>query len=87
MAKKSVDRLVEVDGWSIADLANRSGLDVERVEAIVDGRWLPAPTERLLLARALDMDVDEIHWGHTLNPRNLRYHRFGLPKDFTSDEP
>jgi hypothetical protein len=26
--------------------------------------------------------VDQISWGHTMNPRNVRYHRFGLKEDF-----
>ena len=57
-------------------------LPVERVAAIVDGRWLASPQERERIAAALGVPAAEISWGHTMNPRNVRYHRFGLKEDF-----
>jgi hypothetical protein len=52
------------------------------VLAIVDGRWLASPAERAAIAAALGVAVETISWGHTMNPRNVRYHRFGLKEDF-----
>ncbi len=75
--KKSVDVLVEERAWPVEELAARSGLEVDRVEAIVDGRWLPCPEERQQIAQAFEREVDQIYWGHTLNPRNIRYRRIG----------
>ncbi len=79
---KTVDVLLEELGLSIDELAQRSSLDPERVLAIVDGRWLTSPQERERIAAALSVDPSLISWGHTMNPRNVRYHRFGLKEDF-----
>jgi lambda repressor-like predicted transcriptional regulator len=79
---KTVDIVLEELGWSLDDLAARCQLDLERVAAIVDGRWLPSPAERQRIADALGVPSEEISWGHTMSPRNVRYHRFGLKEDF-----
>jgi hypothetical protein len=84
---KSVDVVLEEMQWSLEDLADRCALPIERVEAIVDGRWLPSPAERESIAAAIGMPVAEISWGHTMNPRNVRYHRFGLKEDFNDSRP
>ncbi|RIK88645.1 MAG: hypothetical protein DCC67_00475 [Planctomycetota bacterium] len=80
---KTVDLLMEELKLSVDELAGRTTLDAQRVAAIVDGRWLPSPAERALLATALNWPIDDISWGHTMNPRNVRYHRFGLKEDFS----
>jgi hypothetical protein len=79
---KTVDLLLEEQTLSVEELAERCGLDAQRVLAIVDGRWLASPAERTAIAAALGAAVDQISWGHTMNPRNVRYHRFGLKEDF-----
>ena len=79
---KTVDLLIEEQNLNIDQLAARCELDGERVLAIVDGRWLASPSERAAIAAALGVAVDSISWGHTMNPRNVRYHRFGLKEDF-----
>ena len=78
----TVDVLLETRGLMIEDLAERSGLPEERVEAIALGRWTPSPQERLRIAEAFDVPVDDVAWGHTMDPRNVRYRRFGLKEDF-----
>lgn len=79
---KSVDQLLMDGGLTIAELAERAQLDAARVAAIVHGRWTPSPTERQRIAAALSVGVDEIIWGHTMDPRNVRYRRFGLKERF-----
>jgi hypothetical protein len=79
---KTVDVLLEELNLSIDQLAEKSALPAERVLAIVDGRWLASPAERGVIAAALGVPIEEISWGHTMNPRNVRYHRFGLREDF-----
>jgi len=79
---KTVDLLIEEQNVSIDQLAEKCGLLPERVLAIVDGRWLASPDERTRMAAALKTAVDQISWGHTMSPRNVRYHRFGLKEDF-----
>lgn len=79
---KTVEFLLEMTGVSLVELAARSGLRLARIEAIADGRWTPSPVERGRVAAAFDVPVEEISWGHTMNPRNVRYRRFGLKDSF-----
>ena len=78
----SIDVLFESSGIGITELAQRSGLTAQRVRSIVRGRWLPSPAQRQAIANALGVDVADVSWGHTMHPRNVRYHRFGLKEDF-----
>ena len=78
---KTIDRLMEELQWGLERLAKESGLSVQRIEAIVDGRWTPSPAERGKLANAFGVPVEQISWGHNINPRNRRYHQFGLPEE------
>jgi hypothetical protein len=78
----TIDHLIEVAGLSIQSIAERTGLPVARVEAIAEGRWTPAADERGRIASAFGIAVEEISWGHSMNPRNIRYRRFGLKEDF-----
>lgn len=79
---KTVEFLLEVTGATLEDVAERSGIAIRRIEAIAEGRWTPSPAERQKIAAAFEVEVDEISWGHTMNPRNVRYRRFGLKEDF-----
>ena len=45
-------------------LAERSGLDEQRVLAIVLGRWTPSPKEREKVAGVFGLKKEEIAWGH-----------------------
>jgi transcriptional regulator with XRE-family HTH domain len=84
----TLDYLIEQSRVTLNQLAAASGLEPERVMAIVDGRWTPSPEERQSIARALGVPVEEIAFGHNMNARNIRFHRFGLKEDFNaSDEP
>jgi len=78
----TVDQLFERANVSPKDVAKKTGMDAGRVMAICGGRWMPSPKERQLIADALEVRVDAIDWGHTMSPRNVRYHRFGLSEDF-----
>ncbi|MEK6234823.1 MAG: helix-turn-helix domain-containing protein [Planctomycetales bacterium] len=82
---KTIDRLIEETDVTVEALAERTGLSAERVEAIAVGRWLPSPNERRRVAEAFQLEVDEISWGHTMPPRNVQAHRFGIKKEFESD--
>jgi transcriptional regulator with XRE-family HTH domain len=79
---RTVEHLLEQTGLTIEDVAARAGLTPERVEAIADGRWTPSPTDRARIAAAFGVPVEEVSWGHTMNPRNIRYGRFGLKENF-----
>ena len=76
----TVDVLLEQQNLSIPQLADAARIEAARMEAIVTGRWTPSPAERERIAAAFGVPVDDISWGHTMSPRNVRYHRFGLPE-------
>jgi len=45
-------------------LAERSGVDEQKVTAIVLGRWTPSPEDRDAIAAVFGMTRDQIAWGH-----------------------
>ncbi len=79
---KTIDILFEETQLTIEDIAERARLTSERVEAIVVGRWTPSPSERQKIAAAFGVSIDDVSWGHSMEPRNVRYHRFGLKENF-----
>lgn len=79
---KTVEHLFELTGLTIDEIAERAGLTVERVAAIAEGRWTPSPNDRERIATAFGVPVTEISWGHSMNPRNIRYRRHGLKENF-----
>jgi len=79
---KTVDQLFETCDLTVEDVAERAHLSPERVEAIAVGRWTPSPAERSKIAQVFGVTVDAVSWGHTMDPRNIRYRRFGLKEDF-----
>ena len=79
---KTIDILFEETKLTIEDIAERARLTPERVEAIVVGRWTPSPAERQKIAAAFGVSIDDVSWGHSMEPRNIRYHRYGLKENF-----
>jgi transcriptional regulator with XRE-family HTH domain len=63
-ALQSVDVLCQQQGLTVAQLAEKSGLDEQRVLAIVLGRWTPSPAERDRIAAVFGLTRDRIAWGH-----------------------
>jgi hypothetical protein len=61
---KSVQQWCEEMGIDYKQLAERSGLDEQRVLAIVLGRWTPSPTERDKVAAVFGTTREQISWGH-----------------------
>ena len=78
---RTVDQLFEATNLTVEEVAEQSKLTAERVEAIAMGRWTPSPNERQRIATVFGVAVEEISWGHTMDPRNIRYRRFGLRKE------
>ena len=61
---KNVDQLCADRGIDARQLAERSGLDEQRVLAIVLGRWTPSPAERDAIAAVFGLSRDDVAWGH-----------------------
>lgn len=79
---KTIDLLFDESDFSLQELAQRSQLPESRLADILKGRWTPSPKEREKIAAALGIAAESISWGHSMAPRNIRYHRFGLKEDF-----
>ncbi len=82
---KTVEHLFEETRITLQELADRAGLPMKRVEAIVVGCWTPSPKERERIAAAFGVPVEEVSWGHTMSPRNIRWIRYGLKEDFVRE--
>jgi hypothetical protein len=57
-----------------AHLAEKAGLDEQRVLAIVLGRWTPSPAERDRVAAVFGLTRDRIAWGHTTPIQHIYGH-------------
>jgi hypothetical protein len=67
----SVERLCAECGVDGRALAARSGVDEQRVVAILRGRWTPSPGERDAIAAAFGLRRDQVAWGHTTPVQHL----------------
>ena len=76
---RPLEQLLSDRKLTIEDFVEQAKLPVQRVLAILEGRWTPSPKERTRIAGALDLSIDEVIWGHTMDPRNIRYRQFGHP--------
>ena len=61
---KTVDQLCREHGLDARQLAERAGVDEQRVLAIVLGRWTPSPQERDRIAAVFGLTRDQVTWGH-----------------------
>ncbi|HLN31235.1 MAG TPA: helix-turn-helix transcriptional regulator [Gemmataceae bacterium] len=61
---RSVDDLCAQSQIDYRQLAEKAGLDEQRVLAIVLGRWTPSPAERDQVAGVFGLSRDQISWGH-----------------------
>ncbi len=65
MMSISVQKLCKDKGISLLSLAERSGLDLKRLQTIYRGQWTPSPNERERIAQVLGTSSDEIAWQHS----------------------
>ena len=70
---KTVEQLcARENGIDAGQLTSRSGLDEQRVAAIVLGRWTPTPQERDRAVPAVfGLARDHIAWGHKTPVQHL----------------
>lgn len=61
---KNIDQLCVEIGIDVRQLSDRSGVDEQRVIAIVLGRWTPSPQERDAIAAVFGLVREQIAWGH-----------------------
>ena len=63
MAKSVHDLCARLE-ISLEQLAEQTGLDLGRVQAIYLARWTPSPAERQKIADVLGVSRDDVAWGH-----------------------
>jgi cyanate lyase len=63
-ATKSVSDLCQEHQLDWKQLAEKAGLDEQRVLAIALGRWTPSPAERDKVAAVFGLTREQIAWGH-----------------------
>lgn len=61
---KHVEELCHEHKIDMKALVEKSGLDEQRVLAILLGRWTPSPAERDRIAAVFGLTRDQITWGH-----------------------
>jgi len=61
---KGIEQLCVEHGIDARQLAERSGVDEQRVTAIVLGRWTPSPEDRDKIAAVFGLTRDRVAWGH-----------------------
>jgi transcriptional regulator with XRE-family HTH domain len=71
---KSLEELSVAQSISLEQLAERSGLEEQRVKAILMRRWTPSPAERQQIAAVFNVPIDEIVWGHATPIQHLYGH-------------
>jgi hypothetical protein len=68
---RTVEQLCREQGIDARELAERSGVEEQRVVAIVLGRWTPSPQERDGIAAVFGLGRDQIAWGHKTPVQHL----------------
>ena len=61
---KSLAQLCRERSLDLHSLAEQSGVDEQRVMAIVLGRWTPSPQDRDAIAAVFGLTREDIAWGH-----------------------
>jgi transcriptional regulator with XRE-family HTH domain len=67
----TVGHLCAERGIDASQLSERSGVDEQRVLAILQGRWTPSPTDRDRIAASLGVTRDQIIWDHKVPVQHL----------------
>jgi hypothetical protein len=71
---KTVGELCAENQLSHAMLAEKAGLEPDRMLAILEGRWTPSPSERDRVAAVFGLTRDDIAWGHKAPVEHLYGH-------------
>ena len=73
-AKSTVAQLCREHGLDTRQLAQRAGVDEQRVLAIALGRWTPSPEDRERIAAVFGLTPAQIIWGHATPIQHIYGH-------------
>lgn len=71
---QTVAELCIAQNLSLEQLVEKSGLEEQRVKAILLRRWTPSPAERQKIAAVFNLPIDDIVWGHATPIQHLYGH-------------
>ena len=71
---QTVAELCIAQNLSLEQLVEKSGLEEQRVQAILLRRWTPSPAERQKIAAVFNLPIDDIVWGHATPIQHLYGH-------------
>ena len=71
---QTVAELCIAQNLSLEQLIEKSGLEEQRVKAILLRRWTPSPAERQKIAAVFNLPIDDIVWGHATPIQHLYGH-------------
>lgn len=71
---KAVGLLCLEHGLDAPTLAAKTGMDEQRVAAIVQGRWTASPQERDKIAAVFGLTRDQIIFGHQIPVQHIYGH-------------
>jgi transcriptional regulator with XRE-family HTH domain len=71
---RTVEQLCAEHKIDVRQLAERSGVDEQRVLAIALGRWTPSPQDRDAIAAVFGLKREQIAWGHKVPIQHLYGH-------------
>jgi transcriptional regulator with XRE-family HTH domain len=74
MQVKMLSEWMAERGISLPELVEASGLDSQVVEAISRGRYTPSPQQRQRLSVVLEVDPEQIAWGHLAQVEHMYGH-------------
>jgi len=72
--KKTVNEWMAERRLTLAELTAATGLEKRIIEAIVHGRYTPSPEQRRRLAAALDVELEQLAWGHVAQVSHVYGH-------------
>ncbi len=72
LVMKLLSDVLAGNGMHMEQLVEASGLEMRVVKLLLAGSYTPSPSERARIAAALNVDVTEIAWGHTVPVQHLR---------------
>lgn len=69
--QRNIAQLCQERQLTVQQLATQSGVDEQRVLAIVLGRWTPSPQERDAIAAVFGLTRDQLAWGHKVPVQHI----------------
>jgi hypothetical protein len=71
---RTLTEWLQLRGWDLSRLVAATNLDERVIEAMAAGRYTPSPAQRQRVAKALELEPDQIAWGHVTPVEHIHGH-------------